>query len=85
MKKRAVRGEAVITGIITPSAWDESFNVVGVKISTAGEQEYLIDVEGKGKELFRFVRQHLRIRGRVRDDVTGNRVISVEEYERVHA
>jgi hypothetical protein len=83
MKRRAARGETIVTGIITPSAWDESFNVTSVKISTPGEKEYLIDHQGKGKELFRFVRENLRIRGQVRDDPGGNRVISVEEYERI--
>jgi len=83
MKKRAAKGETIVTGIVTPAAWDESFNVTSVKISASGEKDYLVDQQGKGNELIRCVREHLKVRGRVAQDAAGHRIITVEEFEKV--
>jgi len=83
MKKKPGRGESIVSGIVTPSAWDENYNVISVKISASGEKEYLIDTQGKGKELFGCVREHIKVLGKLRHDLEGKRIITVEEFEKV--
>ena len=34
-------------GVIIPVEWDENGNVVAIAISTHGEEEYVIEEEGK--------------------------------------
>ena len=52
-----------ITGIVIPVGWDEAGHVTTVAISTADEQEYLLDAAGGDLALSDMVRQEIRVRG----------------------
>ena len=67
-------------GIIVPIDWDENGNVVAVAISTHGEDEYVIENQGKGEELKALITQEVEIIGEVRKK-DGKRIVKVTEYK----
>ena len=71
----------VIRGLLIPADWDEGGGVIAIAISTYSEEEYRIDRNPKGDELFAFVRQSVKIAGPVKMDDRGRKSIRVEKYE----
>jgi len=67
-------------GVIIPVEWDENGNVVAIAISTHGEDEYVIEDEGKGTELKDLVRQEVEVFGEVRR-INAKRFIKVKKYK----
>ena len=67
-------------GVIIPVEWDENGNVVAIAISTHGEDEYVIEDEGKGEELKALIRQEVEVFGEVRRR-DGKRFIKVTKYK----
>ena len=61
-------GLTKIRGVVVPIAWDESGRVMGIAISTWEEDEYVVDLEGKGKELLSHIRDEVEVIGRTRDE-----------------
>lgn len=76
-----IKGIVIIKGLIIPADWDEEGEIIAIAISTYSEEEYLIDRNPKGEELFAFVRQGAKIIGLVKMDDCGRKIIRVEEYE----
>lgn len=76
--------ECTIQGIVTASAWDQEYNVVAVKIAVAGEEEFLVEQNPRGRELLAHLREVLSITGRLRDDGAGNKIITVDRFERIN-
>jgi hypothetical protein len=70
---------ATVHGIVIPVRWDDRGNVLTVGISTHDEEEYLVEIQGKGRELFQFVRKEVEAYGLVRREA-GKKIISVERY-----
>lgn len=66
-------------GVIIPVEWDENGNVVAVAISTHGEDEYVIENEGKERELKALIRQEVEVIGEVRKR-DGKRIIRIKAY-----
>jgi hypothetical protein len=67
-------------GIIVPIDWDEQGNVVAVAFSAHGEDEYVIENQGKGEELKALITQEVEIIGEVRKK-NGKRIVKVTEYK----
>ena len=67
-------------GVIIPVEWDKNGNVVAIGISTHGEDEYVIEDEGKEEELKALIRQEVEIIGEVKRR-DGKRIIKVKEYK----
>jgi hypothetical protein len=67
-------------GVIIPVEWDENGNVVVIAISTHGEEEYVIEDEGKGEELKALIRQEVEVFGEVRKR-DAKRFIKVTKYK----
>jgi hypothetical protein len=63
-----------VKGLITPAAWDEKGNVVGIVISAFNEVEYAVDQSGKGEELFAFLRKKVVVTGEVRNENEGKKI-----------
>jgi hypothetical protein len=72
-----------IKGIVIPFAWDRSGKVTAIAISTAGEREYLVHDDAKGKELQEFIQEFLEINGSVMDRESESRTITVRDFSRV--
>ena len=76
-----VKSVVTIKGLPVPSDWDETGNIIKIAVSTFFEEEYLVEPNPRGKELFPFLRQKVKISGRVRVDDHGRKVVRVKEYE----
>jgi len=72
--------EKKIRGLVIPAGWDEKGRVTAIAISTHDEKEYLIDGEGKGADLFAFIREEVALHGVVRRQ-NRRKVFVVSSYE----
>ena len=70
-----------IRGLLIPFDWDEKGNITEVAVSTYFEEEYLIEMNGRGEALLPFLRQKVKVIGLVRMDCRGRKVVRVEKYE----
>ena len=68
-------------GIIIPAKWDDKGDITGVTIQTNDERVYLVEHNRTGDELLNFIRKKVEVRGRVRERLDGNTLISVQSYE----
>lgn len=67
-------------GVIIPVEWDENGNVAGIAISTHGEDEYVIEDEGKEEELKALIRQEVEVFGEARRR-DGKKYVKVTKYK----
>lgn len=74
-------GTTTIKGLIIPVDWDDRGFVTAAAIMTDFEEEYLINEDSWGDELFAFLRQRVKVRGLVRKNEIGKNVITVKNYE----
>src|SRR4030065_2313528 len=80
-KKQAVtEREETIVGYVIPSEWDNEDNVISISIST-DDEDYLVDLNKLGEELFDFLDEDVEVTGIVRDDKDGTKRIRVTSYE----
>jgi hypothetical protein len=79
-KKTRKRGSGLtkVGGIVVPIAWDESGRVTAIAISTWDEDEYVVDLTGKGKELLSHIRDEVEVIGRTKAE-ENRKVIVVRE------
>jgi hypothetical protein len=68
-----------ISGLVTPAAWDEKGNVMGIAISSFNEVEYAVDESEKGDELISFLRKKVEVTGEVKDE-DGKKKIRIDAY-----
>ena len=70
-----------VRGLILPVDWDERGNIRSIAVSTNSEEEYIVDENPLADELLAFTRLRVKVRGSVREDQNGKKVITVEKYE----
>jgi len=80
MVKREEGAETTIRGIVIPIDWDDYDNVIRIAIQTSDEDEYIVDYNKKGKELWDFIEEEAEVTGYVREDKDDNFIIKVNEY-----
>jgi hypothetical protein len=75
------RGDELITvrGLIIPVDWDQEGKVVGLALSSYDEQEYRIEMQDKGIELFKCVRKEVEVTGSI-DERDGKKIFNVKKY-----
>ena len=78
---KVATGLTTIRGLILPVDWDERGNITSIAVSTNSEEEYIVDENPLADELLAFTRLRVRVRGSVREDQNGKKVITVEKYE----
>ena len=78
---KGATGLTTLRGLILPVDWDERGNIRSIAVSTNSEEEYLIDENPFADELLAFTRLKVKVRGSVREDENGRKVITVEKYE----
>ncbi|MBL7174592.1 MAG: hypothetical protein ISS66_02085 [Desulfobacteraceae bacterium] len=54
-----------IRGIVIPVEWDDKGNILKLVISTFDEDEYLIELDKRGKQLMSSIRKELEVTGLV--------------------
>lgn len=52
-----------ITGLVVPSEWNDSGEPTEIKICTPGEVDYVIIEDKKGKRLYKFLHQFVKVSG----------------------
>jgi uncharacterized membrane protein YcgQ (UPF0703/DUF1980 family) len=80
MKKDKTAKEETIVGYVVPSEWDNEDNVVAISISTE-DDDYLVEMNKLGEELFDFLDEDVEVTGLVRDDRDGTKRIRITSYE----
>jgi len=80
MEEEKSHKERKITGTIFPARWDNEGKVTRLVIDTMDQDEYFIDQNKKGKELFGFINHNVEVSGIVREDEEGHYIINVREY-----
>ena len=70
-----------LKGIIVPAEMNGDYNVTNIMISTDNEEDYVIESDAKGEELFKHLREAVRVTGVIRGKMNGVDVIAVEDYE----
>ena len=80
MKKDKTMREETIVGYVVPSEWDSDDNVVSIAISTE-EDDYLVEMNKLGEELFDFLDEDVEVTGVVREDRDGTKRIRITSYE----
>jgi len=70
-----------IRGILIPADWDERGNIIAATVSTCFEEDYLIEQSPRAEELLAYVRQRVKIRGLVKQEESGKKVVTVENFE----
>jgi len=78
-------GLTILRGLILPVDWDGRGTIRSIAVSTNSEEEYLIDENPLADELLAFTRLRVKVRGSVREDETGRKIITVEKYEVLEA
>ncbi|RJR22598.1 MAG: hypothetical protein C4582_06270 [Desulfobacteraceae bacterium] len=68
-----------LTGIIVPVEWDGKGRPVRIAISTTGEEEYIINPDSKGDELYSLMRRHVELSGFV-SQTEDKKMVTVDEY-----
>lgn len=79
MKHKPDLGLFKIQGLIIPSAWDKEGNVLAVVVSTFDEDEYLVERDEKGEQLFGLLREEVEVSGVV-GIKDGIKTIKVKKY-----
>jgi hypothetical protein len=74
-------GLTTLRGLILPVDWDEKGNIRSIAVSTNFEEEYLVEENPLADELLVFARLRVKVRGSVREDENGKKIITVDEYE----
>ena len=78
---KVATGLTTLRGLILPVDWDERGNITSIAVSTNSEEEYVVDENPLADELLAFTRLRVKVRGSVRQDENGKKVITVEKYE----
>ena len=82
MAHKKEQEELRIQGLIVPVAWDEEGNPLSIAVSTFDEEEYIVERDIKGQQLFGLLREQVEVRGevRIRD---GAKTIKVKKYVQI--
>ena len=80
MRKEKPQKEITISGFITPEQWDDDDNVIAIGIST-DDDDYVIELNKLGEELFDFLDEDVEVTGFVREDKDGTKHLTISNYE----
>jgi hypothetical protein len=80
IKKSEPPKEETVVGFVVPNEWDNEDNVVAISISTE-DDEYVVELNKLGEELFDFLDEDVEVTGIIRDDKDGTKRIRVTSYE----
>ena len=70
----------VLVGIVVPYAWDSQHSIIEIAISTPGEREYQIDMNGMGKSLMKYLHRPVNVEGYISPSHKSAGVINVQAY-----
>jgi hypothetical protein len=71
----------MLKGIIVAGEMDERKSIVSAVLATDQEQDFLIERDAKGDELFDHLREPVQVKGVIGEDGKGRRTIKIIEYQ----
>ena len=80
-KQKKNAGPPPIKGIILPSRWNEQGKPSRIAIHTDDQKEYEIGFSGAGKELLDLMYRKVAIKGKLRQQLNGREMLSVQHYQ----
>ena len=72
--------EITIKGFITPSEWDSKDNVTEVSITT-DDDEYIVELNRVGEELFDYLYDDVEVTGTIRENGKHEKRVEISHYE----
>jgi len=69
-----------IKGILIAVDWDEKGNTLAAAVFDQDEEDYLVHLDAKGKELLGFIRREVEVVGVVRKTTKRRKTITVKSY-----
>ena len=79
-KEEIINNQTILRGIVLPVQWDETGNVVKISINTYDEKEYLINGDGRGRELFNHLKELVEIQGGIAQKTGSAEWVKVHRY-----
>ncbi len=79
MAHKKDKEELKIQGLVVPVAWDEGGNPLSTAVSTFDEEEYIVEKDIKGDQLFGLLREEVEVTG-VLGIKDGIKTIKVTKY-----
>jgi len=70
-----------IHGIVTPCAWSNDEKVTAISIAADDENEYFVQMTGKGKDLLGMVRKSIYVTGAFTCNAQGRKILTVKDYQ----
>lgn len=70
----------IFFGLIVPVEWDQQQNIIQIAISTPGEREYEIEMDGMGKSLIKHIRHQVNLEGYLSPSHKSAGIIKVQAY-----
>jgi ABC-type sugar transport system substrate-binding protein len=81
MKGSSDQKQVTIRGIVTPANWDDDGNITAVAISTALEDEYVVNSDDIGGELLELIGAEVVATGTASSPERGSKAITLKKYE----
>jgi len=69
-----------VRGILIAVDWDENGNALAAAVFDRDEEDYLVHLDAKGKELLGLVRREVEVIGVIRETTKGRKTITVKSY-----
>lgn len=81
MMKPKRTNKQTVTGTIIPQGWDSKGKVIGVSIQAIDKSEYIVKSYKRGKELFDFINEKVKVTGKLQERLDGKVLIEVNQFE----
>ena len=77
-----LRGEEIsVKGIVIPGEADKHLKMVSIVLSTDQEVDFIIERDAKGYELFKHLRDSVKVKGFIQEDKPGKWIIKITDYQ----
>jgi hypothetical protein len=69
-----------VAGIIMPHNWDDNGQVSQIAIYTNKEEVYLVEHNKKEKELLKYIKKRVAVKGKILRGNAGNPIVVIKNY-----
>ena len=68
-------------GLVVGTEWDELGNTTDLKISSAGEVDYHVKLDKKGKRLYKYLKRFIEVEGYICNETKLNQITITKYYK----
>jgi hypothetical protein len=76
----SMKKEITVKGTLFAAKWDKNGDVVQLVIDTTEQDEYLIENNKTGKELQKYLRRDMELKGHLKEGCRGDFILVVDSY-----